>query len=83
MPEEIITKVIEYEIEDNLYTALVEISTKDGLYGEDSNGNRGIYREFIDDIDIVNVRDDNNNSIYPVPFEHEFKIQDIVRESLE
>lgn len=41
--------------------------TVDEHYGEDADGNRGVSRYFIEDVRIINVRDDNENDVEITP----------------
>lgn len=50
------------------YYADVEVDyTIDEHYGEDADGNRGVNKYFIEDIRIINLRNDNDNDVEITP----------------
>jgi len=53
-----------YGEDEELYTAEVTVYiSSDSNYGADADGNRGIYREFIDDIKIDSVTNENGEEV--------------------
>jgi len=76
-----------FEIDKNinvyLYFADIEVFyTIDENYGADSDGNRGVKKMFIERIDIIEIRDINNN-LMAITLELEEKLHNEVKERFE
>lgn len=50
-------KTINFTLDDWDYKAEVILRCHEEIYGQDADGNRGMWTSFIDDVEIINVMD--------------------------
>ena len=63
------------------YEADVEVKmVADNDYGADADGNRGVYHEWIDDVEVLEVRDENGIRVNKVTPEMDKEIIEVVQD---
>jgi hypothetical protein len=56
-------KTIHFTLDDCDYTAEVILRCHEEMWGQDADGNRGILRSFIDDVEILEVIDGGGRNV--------------------
>lgn len=72
---------VNFDIGVNHYTADIEVSTRsEHDAGADADGNRGVYQEWIDEVNVIEVKDEDGIKVDTVTEEMKKEIDEVVND---